>query len=170
MNANNEKLTEELHKPIIRKFKKITVYSRFKDNIQGADLADMQLISKINKGFRFLLCVIGIFSKYAWVVPLKDKKGVTITNAFQKILKESNRHKPNKIWVDKGSEFYNNSFKKWLKDNNIDMYSTHNEEKSVLAERFVKTLKTKINKYMTSISKNVCIDKLDDIVNEYNDT
>ena len=116
------------------------------------------------------MCVIGIFSKYAWVVPLKDKKGVTITNAFQKILKESNRHKPNKIWVDKGSEFYNNSFKKWLKDNNIDMYSTHNEEKSVLAERFVKTLKTKINKYMTSISKNVCIDKLDDIVNEYNDT
>ena len=70
----------------------------------------MQLISKFNKGFRFLLCVIDIFSKYAWVVPLKDKKGITITNAFQKILKESNR-KPNKIWVDDGSEFYNNSFK-----------------------------------------------------------
>ena len=75
----------------------------------------MQLISKFNKGFRFLLCVIDIFSKYAWVVPLKDKKGITITNAFQKILKESNR-KPNKIWVDKGTEFYNNSVKKWLKD------------------------------------------------------
>ena len=71
----------------------------------------MQLISKFNKGFLFLLCVIDIFSKYAWVVPLKDKKGVSIVNAFQKILKESNR-KPNKIWVDKGSEFYNNSFKK----------------------------------------------------------
>ena len=70
----------------------------------------MQLISKFNKGFRFLLCVIDIFSKYAWVVPLKDKKGITITNAFQKILKESNR-KTNKIWVDKGSEFYNSSFK-----------------------------------------------------------
>ena len=70
----------------------------------------MQLISKFNKWFRFLLCVIDIFSKYSWVVPLKDKKGITITNAFQKILKESNR-KPNKIWVDKGSEFYNNSFK-----------------------------------------------------------
>ena len=165
-----EKLAEELHKPIIKTFLKSTVYSGFKENIWDVDLADMQLISKFNKRFRLLLCVIGIFSKYAWVVPLKDKKGVTITNAFQKILKESNRHKPNKIWVDKGSEFYNNSFKKWLKDNNIDMYSTHNEEKSVLAERFVKTLKTKINKYMTSISKNVCIDKLDDIVNEYNDT
>ena len=83
----NEQLAKELHKPIIRKFKKRKVYSGFKDNIWGADLADMQLISKFNKGFRFLLCVIDIFSKYAWVVPLKDKKGITITNAFQKILK-----------------------------------------------------------------------------------
>ena len=103
-------LAEELHKPIIRKFKKRTVYSRSKDNIWGADLADLQLISKFNKGFIFLLCVIDIFSKYAWVIPLKDKKGISIVNAFQKILKESDR-KPNKIWVDKGSEFYNNSFK-----------------------------------------------------------
>ena len=71
----------------------------------------MQLISKFNKGFRFLLCVIDIFSKYAWVIPLKDKKGVSIVNGFQKILKESNR-KPNKIWIDKRSEFYNNCFKK----------------------------------------------------------
>ena len=114
----------------------------------------MPLISKFNKGFRFLLCIIDIFSKYAWVVPLKDKKGISIVNAFQKILKESDR-KPNKIWVDKGSEFYNNSFKKWLKDNNIEMYSAHNEGKSVVAERFIKTLKTKICKYMTSISKNI---------------
>ena len=73
----------------------------------------MQLISKSNKGFRFLLCVIDIYSKYACVIPLKDKKGITITNAFQKILKESNR-KPNKIWVDKGIEFYNRSMKSWL--------------------------------------------------------
>ena len=72
----------------------------------------MQLISKFNEGFRFLLCVTDIYSKYAWVIPLRNKKGITITNAFQKTLKESNR-KPNKIWVDKGSKFYNNSFKKW---------------------------------------------------------
>ena len=98
-----------MHKPIIRNFKERTVYYRFKDNIWGADFADMQLISKFNKGFRFLLCVIDIFSKYGWVVPLKDKKGVSIVDAFQKIFDDSNR-KPNKIWVDKGSEFYNNSF------------------------------------------------------------
>ena len=81
----------------------------------------------------------------------------------------SNR-KPNKVWVDKGNEFYNSSFKKWLQDNNIVMYSTHSEGKSVVAERFIRTLKNKIYKYMTSISKNVYIDKLDDIVNEYNTT
>ena len=85
------------------------------------------------------------------MVPLKDKNGVSIVNAFQSILKDSNR-KPNKIRVDKGSEFYNNSFKKWLQDNHIVMYSTHNEGISVVAERFIRTLKNKIYKYMTSSS------------------
>ena len=107
----NKQLANELHKPIIRKFEKRKVYSTFKDNIWGVDLADMQLLSKYNKGIRFLLCVIDIFSKYAWVVPLKDKKGISIVKAFQSILKQSNK-KPNKIWVGKGSEFYNAYFKK----------------------------------------------------------
>ena len=165
----NEQLANELHKPIIRKFEKGKVYSTFKDNIWGVDLADIQLLSKYNKGIRFLLCVIDIFSKYTWVVPLKDKKGISIVKAFQIILKQSNR-KPNKIWVDKGSEFHNAYFKKWLRDSDIVMYSTHNEGKSVVAERFIRTIKSKIYKYMTSISKNVYIDKLDDIVDEYNNT
>ena len=112
----NELLAEKLHKLIIRKFKKRKVYSAFKDNIWGADLADMQLISKFNKGFTFLLCVIDIFSKYTWIVPLKDKNGVSIVNAFQSILKHSmelnSNRKQNEIWVDKGNEFYNSSFKK----------------------------------------------------------
>ena len=97
----------------------------------------MQLISKFNKRYRFLLCVIDIFSKHAWVVPLKDEKDVRIVDAFQKILNDSNR-KPNKIWIDKGSKFYNNSFKKWLKYNNIKIYSILNEGKSIVAERFIK--------------------------------
>ena len=164
----NEQLAEELHKPINRKFKKRKIYSAFKDNIWGVDLADMKLLGKYNKGIRFLLCVIDIFSKYAWVVPLKDKKGISIVKAFQSILKQSNR-KPNKIWVDKGSEFYNAYFKKWLR-NNVAMYSTYNEGKSVVAERFIRTLKSKIYKYMTSISKKVYIDKLDDLVDKYNNT
>ena len=163
----NEQFSDELHKPIIKKFKKRKVYSAFKDNVWAADLADRQLIRKFNKGFRFLLCVIDIYSKYAWVVPLKDKKGVSIVNAFQSILKKSNR-KPNKIWVDKGSEFYNRSIKSWLEKNDIEMYSTHNEGKSAVAERFIRTIKNKIYKYMTSVSKNVYIDKIDDVVRKYN--
>ena len=109
----NKELAEELHKQSIRKFKKRKVQSPFIDNIWGADLADTQLKSKFNKGTRFLLCVIDIFSKYTWFIPLKDKKSITITNAFQKVLDES-RWKPNKIWVDKGSESYNRSMKSWL--------------------------------------------------------
>ena len=96
---NNEILAEELHKPVIKKFNKGKVYSQFKDNIWGIDLADMKLLSKQNKSIKYLLCAIDLFSKYAFVVPLKDKKGISITNAFNKIIKQSNR-KPNKIWVD----------------------------------------------------------------------
>ena len=112
--ANNEikqnlQLAKELHKPIIRNFKTRTVYSGFKDNIWGVDLADMQSLSKYNKGIKYLLCAIYLFIKYAWVIPMKDKKDVSIVDPFQKILKEFNG-KPNKIWIDKGSEFYNNSF------------------------------------------------------------
>ena len=107
----NLQLVKELHKPIIRDFKKRTVYSGFKDNIWGVDVADMQSPSKYNKGIKYLLCASDFFSKYAWVVPIKCKKGVSIVDDFQKILKESNR-KPSRIWVDKRSEFYNNFFKK----------------------------------------------------------
>ena len=110
-----------------------------------------------------------MFSKYAFLVSLKDKKETTIANAFQSILDNSKR-KLNKIWTDQGSEFYNTYFKKWLRDNNIEMCSTHNEGKSVAAERFIRTLKNKIYKHMAAISKNVYFDVLDDIVDEYNNT
>ena len=116
-------LGNEIHKPIIRKFNKSKVYSSYRDNIWGADLADMQLLSKYNKGIKYLLCVIDLFSKYAFVIPLKKRKDVSIVNAFQKILNKLER-KPNKIWVDQGSEFYNRDFKKWLTSNDISMYST----------------------------------------------
>ena len=117
------------------------MYSSFKDNIWGVDLADMQLIRKYNKGVRYLLCVIDLFSNYPWVVLLKDKKGVSIANAFQNLL-DSSKRKKNKIWVDQRIEFYINVFKKLLKD--ISMYSTYNDGKPVVAERFIRTLKNKI--------------------------
>ena len=112
------------------------------------------------------MCVIDIYSKYA-NMPLKGKKGVIIVNVFQKILDDSKR-KPNKIWADRGSEFCYRSTKSWLEKNDVEIYSTYNEGKSVVFERFIRTLKNKIYKNMTAVSRNVYIDKLSDIVNEYN--
>ena len=120
---SNEQLANELHQPINRKLERRKFYSSLKDNISGVALADMELISKYKKGIRYLLCAIDLFSKYAWVVPIKDHKGVTTVNAFQKFLNSSKR-KLNKIWADQGSKFYNNAFKKFLKENHIEMYST----------------------------------------------
>ena len=121
-NVSNGQLAEELHKLIIRKFKK--VYSSLKDNIWGANLVDrQQLISKFNKGIRFLLCAIDVFSRYAWFVLLKNKTSIIITNDFEIILDKSGR-KPNKFWVDKESEFYSRLMKSQLQDNDIAMYLT----------------------------------------------
>ena len=180
LESSSSILADELHRPVIKKFNKRKVYSQFKDNIWGADLADMQSLSRKNKGIKYLLCAIDLFNKYAFVIPLKDKKGISIVNAFDKIIKQSNRRrakgtsaqhiKPNKIWVDQGGQFNNNVFKKWLSDNDIIMYSTYNEGKSVVAERFIRTLKNKLYKHMTATGKNVYYDVLDDAVNEYNNT
>ena len=106
-----------------------------------------------------------MFSKYAFAVLFKDKKRATIVNAFQSILDNSKR-KPNKLWVDQGSEFYKIILKKWLKDNDIEMYATQNEGKSSVAERFIRTLKNKIYKHMTANSENVYFDALNDIVDK----
>ena len=142
-------LADELHKPIIRKFNKRKVYSQFKDNVWGVDLADMQSLSRKDKGIKYLLCAIDLFSKYTFVIPLKDKKGISTVNAFNKIIKQFNR-KQIKIWVDEGGEFYNNVFEKWLSDNDIIIYSTYNEGKSVVAERLIRTLKNKFYKHMVN--------------------
>ena len=106
-----------------------------RDNTWGVDLADMQSRSKYNKGSKYLLFEIDLFSKYEWVGPLKVNRGISIVDAFQKIM--SNGRKPNKIWVDQGGGFCNNVFKRFLKTSNIEMYSTYNEGKSVVAERLL---------------------------------
>ena len=130
---------------VIKKFKRRKVYLRFKDNIWAADLAEMESFSSKNKNVKYSLCTIDVFTKYAWVKLLKDKKGKTSLNAFIKIVNESNR-KPSKLWVDQGRKFYNKLMQEWLDNNDILIYSTHNEGKSVIAERFIKTLKSKIYK------------------------
>ena len=122
--------------------KKRKAHSYFIDNFCWADVADMHPCICIYrcKGTHFLLCIIDIYSKYTWVISLKDRNSTTITNAFQKIL-DGPGPKPNKIWVDKGSKYCNRSMKSWLQDNDIEMYLIHKEGKSVVAERFIRTLK-----------------------------
>ena len=136
----------------------------------------MQSLGKYNKGIKHLLCTIDLFSKYAWVVPLKDKKGINIVNTFQKIIWKSGeaesegRRKPTKIWVHQDDEFYSKILKRLLKIIGNEMYSKCSKGKSVVAERFIRTLKNKTLKHMTAASKNAYFDVLNDIVNKYNNT
>ena len=154
------------HKPIVKKFKKRKVYSSFRDNSCDVDSADIQLLSNYNKGIKYFLCTTDLSTKYAWDVPLKDEKGTSNVNAFPKLISEG--RKANKIWVYQGSEFYNNSFKDFLKINKIEMYSTYNEGKSI--RRFIRTLKNNIFKHMKVTLKFFCCWCIDDIVNKYNST
>ena len=164
-----DQLAEELHKPITHKFTKRKVIVDGIDDIWSADLVDMQSFSQYNKGFKYLLNVIDVFSKYAWSIPLMDKTGKTITNAFERIVKTSKR-KPNKLWVDQGSEFFNRTMDQWLKNNNIKRYNTYNEGKAVVVERFNRTLKTRMWKYFSANNSYNYIDVIDDLLWQYNNS
>ena len=155
-------LAEELHKPVRRKFERRRVLVNGIDKIWAADLADMTAFSKFNQGFRYLLLVIDIFSKYGWIIPLKNKEGKTVASALKTIFKE---RKPEKMWLDKGKEFYNKDVKGL-----IELYSTENEEKSSVVERWIRTMKEKMWKYFTDNNTNVYIDILPDLVKYYNNT
>ena len=166
-------LANEIHKPVRRKFEKRRVIITGKnsnspvDNTWTADLVDMQPYSRWNRGYKYLLTVLDVFTKYAWVVPIKDKKGETITKAFKVIV---GKRKPVYLWTDKGTEFYNSDFKEYLKENGITLYSTQNVEKSSVIERFNRTLKSKMFKQFTIQNSTVFTDILPRIVEAYNNT
>ncbi|KAL9986004.1 hypothetical protein ACROYT_G000057 [Oculina patagonica] len=165
----SQQLADELHKPIRRKFKTRRVISNGIDEIWSADLVFMDKLSKWNKGYKYLLTIIDVFSKFAWAIQLKDKKGASITSAFNNIIINDKR-KPEYLWVDKGSEFYNKTFKEWLKQNDIKMYSTFNEGKAVVIERFNRTLKNKMYKQFTIQGNTQYLEMLPILVKEYNNT
>ena len=164
-----DQLAEELHKPIKRTFTKRKVLVGGIDEIWSADFVDMQSFARHNNGVKYLLNVIDVFNKYAWSVPIMDKTGNSITNAFDKIIKKSNR-KPNRLWVDQGSEFFNRVMDKWLKDNDIERYNTYNEGKAVVVERFNRTIKTRMWKYFSANNTYKYIDILDELIRQYNNS
>ena len=163
----NEELADELHAPVKRKFKRRHVISYGVDDVWSCDLVEMQEWKKQNKGFRYMLNVIDVHSKYAWSIPLKDKTGKTVLEAFKQIVNSSGR-KPDHIWVDEGKEFYNKQMDEWIKENNINRYSTHGEHKSAVVERFNRTLKTNMWKRFTAENTRNWIEMLDKLLFQYN--
>ena len=164
-----DRLADEMHRQRRVHFPRRAVLVHGIDDIWSADLVDMQAFAKYNKRFKFMLTVIDLFSRYAWAVPLKDKTGASVRDAFQRIVRTSKR-KPGKLWVDEGKEFYNNAMKKWLSDNDIAMYSTHNEGKAVVIERFNRTLKSRMWRHFTANSTNVYVDVLPKLLSQYNNS
>ena len=162
------KLADELHKPIKRNFTPRRVIANHIDEIWCSDLVEMQQFSKWNKGYRYLLMVLDVFSKYGWIVPLKDKKGETVAEAFKKIFKEG--RKPQYLWTDKGKEYYNKHVKELLDKNKITLYSTENEEKSSVCERWNRTIKTQMWKQFTIQGNTMYLDMLPKILKYYNNT
>ena len=165
--AWTDQLAEELHKQRRVHFPRRRVNAKGIDQIWSADLVDMQAFARYNKGLRFLLTVIDVFSKYAWVEGMKTKTGQEITTAFRKI---TSRRKPKMLWVDKGTEFYNRTFRRWLDEQDIHLYSTENEGKAVVVERFNRTLKSHMWRYFSANSTHVYVDVLSDLVERYNST
>ena len=163
----SERLSEELHKPVKRKFQRRHVLVNEVDDIWSCDLVEMQEWSKANRNFRYMLNVVDCFSKFAWSVPLKDKTAKTVLEAFKKIVKDSHRL-PKHLWVDEGKEFYNKDLTAWIKENNIIRYSTYGEHKSSICERFNRTLKTTMWKRFTAENTRNWVDMLDGLLSDYN--
>jgi transposase InsO family protein len=165
--ADLDKISKELHKQVTRKFQRRKVYVNDVNEVWGADLTDLQFWREQNFGYKYILTVIDVLSKYAWAVPLKDKTAGAVTKAFEKLFAEA---VPQKIWTDQGSEFYNSTLKALLKKHNIDIYSTFGEHKSAVVERFNRTMKAQMYKIFTKNNNRNWVDYLPKMMSEYNNT
>ena len=161
-------LADELHKPIRRKFQKRLVFAKAVDDIWAADLVEMQSLSKYNNGFKYILMIIDVFSKYGWVMPLKTKSGIDVANALRILFKDNKP--PAMLWTDKGREFYNKNVSSVLKKNHVKLYSTENEEKASVVERWNRTIKTQMWKYFSANNTKRYVDILQKLIDKYNNT
>ena len=162
-------LTDELHKPMKRKFEKRQVFARNVDDIWAADLVDMQYYSRTNKGFKYILMIIDVFSKYGWAIPLKNKSGAETVRAFTELW-NSGQKAPKFLWTDKGKEFINKQFYALLEEKKVHLYWTENEEKSCVVERWNRTIKRDMWKYFTKNRTGVYANILPDLIAKYNNT
>jgi len=157
------------HKPIVKQFPRNQVITRGIDDLWQIDLADLQKISKFNDNNRYLVTCIDVFSKFAWVVPIKNKKSDTVLEAFKFIVNSSGR-KPNFLQLDQGTEFLNSKFKEYLSEIDVGFYYVHSELKASVIERFNRTIKEKIYKYFTLKNTERYIDILDTLIQTYNNS
>ena len=173
MMEQQQLLAKEVFSPQITKFRRERIIPLYKDETWSADLIDKSSLSKYNNNYKFILTVIDIFTKYAWAIPLKNKSGLSITNGFKLVSGEnpqggSQPRKPEKLWVDRGSEFYNKTFKSLLKEYGTKIYSTYSDLKAVFIERFNRTLLHIINKPMFIKGDGNWVNILNDAVLTYN--
>ena len=167
MNQNKEEIVKEIFSPVIKKFQRIQIQTHYKDECWSIDLIDRSNLSKYNKNYKFIFTIIDNHTKYAWAIPLKDKSGKSTTAAFKNLL-ETSKRKPHKIWSDRGKEFYNTTFLHYLKEQNIQSYSTHSDLKAVFVERFNRTLLDLIKEPMYIEGKGNWLNLLDAALDKYN--
>ena len=165
----SDPLTDELHKSVRKKFKKRRVFASKVDEIWAADLVEMQYFAKANKGYRYILMIIDVFSKYGWAIPLKRKTGSEMVEVFTHLW-NSKQNPPQFLWTDKGKEFDNIQMKTLLKSKNVRLYWTENEEKSCIVERWNRTIKSMMWKYFTKHQTGEYIDILPQLIAKYNST
>ena len=160
-------ITKEIFSPVIKKFQRIQIQTHYKDECWSIDLIDRSNLSKDNKNYKFIFTIIDNHTKYAWAIPLKDKSGKSTTTAFKSLI-EKEKRKPHKIWSDRGKEFYNTTFLHYLKEQNIQIYSTHSDLKAVFVERFNRTLLDLIKEPMYIEGKGNWLNHLDAALQKYN--
>ena len=166
---NKKQITKEIFSPVVKKFQRIKITPHYKDECWSIDLVDKSSLAKYNKGYKFIFTIIDNYSKYAWAIPIKDKQGITVKTAFEKLLQKGTKgRKPEKIWSDRGKEFYNKPFLDFLKKNNISIYSTNSDLKAVFIERFNRTLMDLIKEPMYIEGKACWLDHLKKALEVYN--
>ena len=162
-----QKIAKELFSPVVKKFDRIQIQTHYKDECWSIDLIDRSSLAKYNKNYKFIFTIIDNHTKFAWAIPLKDKSGKSTTTAFKKLI-ETSKRKPEKVWSDRGKEFYNKTFLDFLKQNEIQIYSTHSDLKAVFVERFNRTLFDLIKEPMYIEGKACWLNHINSALDKYN--